>query len=163
MNKSLKLLSAAALLIGIVLIGGGSWGIYFTYHSIAQENIITTPDSAVPQKPVRGPLTLKAQADVIRKHTLAATEGKTFAEMPYEVPKLDANKKPMVDASGKALMVPNTARDIWITATTLRTALNMAILAYALSGLSVLIGLIMITTGATLCALMRQKNGQHRV
>lgn len=156
MNKSLKLLSAVTMFVGIVLIGGGSWGIYFTYHSIAQENIITTPDSAVPQKPVRGPLTLKAQADVIRKHTLAATEGKTFAEMPYEVPKLDANKKPMVDASGKALMVPNTARDIWVTATTLRTALNMAILAYALSGLSIVIGCLSLIIGYLVCSLNKK-------
>lgn len=139
--------SLLAIVAGVVLVIGGVWGIYFTYQSVSQENIVTTPDSALPNKPVRGPFTLKAQADIIRHHTLDMTGGKTFAEMPRQVAKLDENGQPVLDAEGKQVMVPNAARDIWITATTLTTALSLGMLTYVFSALIVLIGCISIWTG----------------
>lgn len=125
MKKLLRISSALAMGAGIVLIVGGIWGICFTYKNIAQENIVTPKDSSIPEKPVRGPFTLKAQADIIREHTLKSTNGKTYAEMSREDP----------------------ARNIWITATTLITALNLGILTYVFSSLILLFGLISIWTG----------------
>ena len=58
------------------------------------------------------------------------TEGKTFAEMPRRIPKLDVEGKPILGEDGKPAMTANTARDIWITATTLIAALNLGIFAY---------------------------------
>jgi hypothetical protein len=144
MKKLLNISSVLTAIVGIGLVVGGIWGMCFTYRSIARENIVTPADASISEKPVRGPFTLKAQADVIRKHTLTMTGGKTFAEMPRQIAKLDESGQPVMDAEGKPVMVANTARDIWITATTLTTALNMGFLSYAVCGLVLLFGLFLL-------------------
>ena len=157
MKKLLVTSSVLAILAGIVLVAGGIWGIYFTYKNVANEKIVTPQDSAIPEKPVRGVLTLKAQADIIREHTLRMTGGKTFSEMPRQIPKLDDSGKPLLDAEGNPVMVANTARDIWITATTLITALHLGILTYIFSGMVLLFGFISIWTGIVFYALSRER------
>ena len=128
----------------------------FTYKNITAEKITTSADASIPNKPVAGPLTLRAQADVIRMHTLESTGGKTFAEMPRQIAKLDAGGRAVLDANGKPVMVANTARDIWITATTLTTALNLGVLTYVFSGLVILFGLISIWTGGVFFVMSRR-------
>ena len=157
MKKLLVLSSTLAVVAGLVLVAGSIWGIYFTYSNIARENIITPADASIPGKPVRGPFTLKAQADIIREHTLETTGGKTFAEMPRQIAKVDENGNQIIGSDGKPVMVPNTARDIWITATTLITALNLGILTYVFSGLILLFGLISIWTGIIFYNLSRKQ------
>ncbi|KKQ35413.1 MAG: hypothetical protein US50_C0015G0005 [Candidatus Nomurabacteria bacterium GW2011_GWB1_37_5] len=147
MKKILKISSLLAIVAGIILVAGGIWGIYFTYKNVSQEKIVTPADASIPEQPVRGPFTLKAQADIIRQHALGTTSGKTYAEMPRQIQKLDDKGNPILDSGGKEVMTPNTARDIWITATTLTTALNLGILTYAFSGFIILLGLISIWTG----------------
>jgi len=147
MKKFLKISSVLIILAGVFLVIGGIWGISFTYKNVAREKIVTPKDATIPETPVRGPLTLKAQADIIREHTLEITGGKTFAEMPRQIQKLDQNNQPVLDSSGNPVMTANTARDIWITATMLTTALNFGILAYAFSGLIILFGIICIWIG----------------
>lgn len=156
MKKLLVISSALAILAGIVLVAGGIWGIYFTYRNVANEKIVTPKDSAIPERPVRGPLTLKAQADIIREHTLKMTGGKTFSEMPRQIPKLDENGNPVLDAEGNPVMAANAARDIWIMATTLITALHLGVLTYVFSGMILLFGLISIWTGVVFYALSRE-------
>jgi len=157
MKKLLVTSSVLAILAGIVLVAGGIWGIYFTYKNVANEKIVTPKDSAIPEKPVRGVLTLKAQADIIREHTLRMTGGKTFSEMPRQISKLDDSGKPLLDAEGNPVMVANTARDIWITATTLITALHLGVLTYIFSGMVLLFGFISIWTGIVFYALSRER------
>jgi len=84
------------------------------------------------------------------------TGGKTFSEMPRQIPKLDETGKQILDEEGKAVMAANTARDIWITATTLITALNLGIFAYAFAGLTLLFGLFSILTGVIFYTLSRK-------
>ncbi len=158
MKKLLMLSSALAVFTGVVLAAGGVWGVYFTYKNVASEKIVTPKDSSIPEKPVRGPLTLKAQADIIRKHTLKITGGQTFAEMPRQIPKVDENGNPLLDAEDKPVMTENSSRDIWITATTLRTALHLGILSYVLSGMSLVLGCMLIWTGVVFYALNRELN-----
>ena len=156
MKKILLVSSFLAVIVGLVLVASGVWGIAFTYTNVARENITTPDDASIPGVPVRGPFTLKAQADIIRVHTLRMTEGKTFSEMPRQIPKLDEAGKPILDEKGNAVMTANAARDIWITATTLITALNLGIFAYAFAGLTLLFGLFSIWTGVIFYALSRK-------
>lgn len=97
----------------------------FTYTNVSQEQIMTPSDAAIPNTLVRGPLTLKAQADIIREHVLKTTKGKTYAQMARD----DEN------------------RNLWITATTLTTALHLAIITYLFSSLIILFGFISLWTG----------------
>ncbi len=132
-----KLLVASAVLaigVGIILVLGGGWAVMFTYQNVAQENIVTPEDASIPTAPVRGPLTLKAQADIIRHHVLETTDGKTYAQMSRD----DAN------------------RNLWVTATALTTALNLGIITYVFSGLIILLGAISIWTGVVFGALSKQ-------
>lgn len=157
MKKLLKFSSILAILAGILMVGGGLWGISFTHKNIAQEKIVTPEDASIPGVPLSGPMTLKAQADIIRKHTLETTGGLTYAEMPRMIAKVDADNKPVLDMQGQPVMVPNTARDLWITATTLTTALHLAILTYVFSCLILLFGLISIWTGLIFAKLSRRE------
>src|SRR3989344_7208035 len=84
MKKLLIISSVLAICVGVILILGGAWGIMLTNQNVAREKIVTPEDASIPNKPVRDPMTLKAQADVIRKHVLRTTNGKTFAEMPQQ-------------------------------------------------------------------------------
>ena len=157
MKKLLKVSSFLAIVAGVVLVGGGIWGATFTYQNIARENITTPEDAAIPGVPVRGPFTLKAQADIIRTHVLNTTEGQTFAEMPRQIPKVDESGTRVLNENGEPVMVVNTTRDLWITATTLITALNLGIITYAFSGFVLLFGLVSIWTGITFYALSRKQ------
>lgn len=148
--------SMFAVIAGLIMVIGGIWGMSFTHKNIAQEKITTPEDSEIPGVAVSGPMTLKAQADIIREHTLKSTGGKTYAEMSRTIDKLDADGKVVLGADGKAVQMPNTARDLWVTATTLTTALNLGILTYVFSGLFVLLGLISLWTGVVLNALSKK-------
>ncbi len=151
MKKLLNFSSVLAIVAGIIMVLGGIWGAYFTYQNVAREKIITPADASIPNTPVAGPFTLKAQVDVIRTHVLKITGGKTYSEMPREIAKVDESGNPIMGEDGKPVMVSNTARDLWVTATTLTTALNLAIVTYVFSGLVILFGLISIWTGIIFC------------
>jgi len=156
MKNILKVSSVLAIVAGIIMIGGGIWGISFTYKNIAQEKITTPEDATIPGVVVRGPLTLNAQADIIRFHTLKTTGGKTYAEMPRQIAKLDSEGNPVLDTEGKPVLVANTARDLWVTATALTTALHLGILTYVFSALVLLFGLISLWTGVVFCILSKK-------
>lgn len=134
MKNLLKISSVLAIIVGVVMLGGGLWGIVFTYKNIEREKIVTPADARISEKPVLGPFTLKAQADIIREHALKITGGKTYAEMPRD----DIN------------------RPLWITATTLTTALHLGILTYVFSGLILLFGCVSIWTGIIFKILSRR-------
>ncbi len=156
MKKLLKISAVLAIVAGIVLVSGGLWGISFIHKNVAEEKIVTPDDSDMPGVPVSGPLSLKTQADIIREHTLKITGGLTYAEMPRQIPQLDAAGNPVIGADGKPVMINNATRDLWVTATTLRTALHLAIFAYVFSALTILIGLISIWTGFLFNALSKK-------
>jgi len=156
MKKLLSFSGILAIVAGVCMVVGGIWGIVFTYTNIAQEKIVTPEDASIPSRPVRGPLTLKAQADIIRIHTLKTTGGKVYAEMPRQIPKLDESGNVVLDESGAPVLVANTARDMWVTATTLTTALNLGIITYAFASLIVFFGLVSIWTGITFLALSKR-------
>ena len=93
---------------------------------------------------------LRYMRAVIRGHTLNSTGGKTFSEMPRTIPKLDEAGNPVLDEDGKSVMVPNTARDLWITSTTLQTALMQGYLALKVADLVTGVGALAIALGAAM-------------
>lgn len=135
MKRLLVVSSILAVVVGLVLVGGGLWAVIFTYQNVTREHIVTPEDAAIPATPVRGPLTLHAQANIIRQHTLSRTGGQVYAQMARD----DEN------------------RDLWITATTLMTALHLGLLTYFFSGLIILFGFISIWTGVVFGALSKKQ------
>ncbi len=158
-HRMLLIASLVAFVIGLGSIGGGVAGAVYTYNQAATENVVTPDDASISEADVRGPLTMKAQVDIIRDHTLERTGGLYYAEMPRSVERLDENGNVVLDENGEPVMVPNSARDIWLTATNLTTALNLGIMAYALAAFAVVVGLALVVNGAVFLSLRKSSLG----
>jgi hypothetical protein len=87
-------------------------------------------------------------AQYMRIHTLEATGGVPYAQMPRFA---TADGKGTNDATlalqSNGKPVSNAAREIWVTETALTTALNMSYMADQLSLFSVVIGVALLLTG----------------
>ena len=86
-DGAVKVVGILVLIAGIVMIVAGA----FTWASVSShlkaENITVSEDAAnYAGKQVAGPLTAYAEAEVIQKHALEATGGKTYAELDREDP-----------------------------------------------------------------------------
>ena len=82
---------------------------------LARERIVGTPDSTIPNQKVDTGSEARAFAAVMRKHTLEATGGQTYAQMGQF---LDDNGKPMKRGEVGALvarlpMPPGTFPTLW--------------------------------------------------
>lgn len=79
---------AAWILIvgGVVMIIAGVVSYFVVSSELAQEKIVTTSDACLPEQEVDGPFTAYCQSEVIQKHTLESTDGKTYAELDREDP-----------------------------------------------------------------------------
>ena len=118
--------------------------------TIARENIVGTPDSSIPGQKVDTGAEAKAFANVMRKHTMEITGGKTYSEMGRF---LDKNGKPTEDEKAAAIdpksgkPVENAARNIWVTETALTTALNTSYFAEQVALFSIVMGVALLLTG----------------
>jgi hypothetical protein len=160
--RSSKLISIVALFAIVVGIGsmlGGLGGAIYTYQQAAVENITTPDDARIAEAPVRGPLTMWAQSDIITQHQLDRTEGLRYAEMERMVPAVDEAGEPVIGEDGEPVMVPNETRLSWIDATSLTTVLGMGIMAYALSAFALVVGATLLGLGLVLFKLRRTALG----
>jgi hypothetical protein len=152
--------AASGLLValGIAMVVLGFVGRADVHDRLSQEQIVGTPDSSIPNELVDTGSEAKAFADVIRKHTLEATGGKTYAEMPRAVFKSTGEPVPeeQVDqalASGRA--IDNPEREIWITSTALSTALNTSYFAESVATFAIVVGVALLLVGIGLLVLTR--------
>ena len=157
MGTMSKLLQYAGIAASVVLI---AFGIGATVIGIdgrdrvrtelAREQIVGTPDSTIPNQLVNTGSEAQAFANVMRKHTLEATGGKTYAQMPRFV---DANGKGTNDEKAAAKdpksgePAANPARNIWVTETALTTALNTAYFAESTATFVIVMGIALFLTG----------------
>jgi hypothetical protein len=117
---------------------------------LAREQIVGTPDSTIPNQLVNTGSEAQAFAAVMRKHTLEATGGMTYAQMPRF---LDAAGKGTNDEKAAASdpksggPVANPARNIWVTSTALTTALNTAYFAESTATFVIVMGIALLLTG----------------
>ena len=145
------------IVASVVLIAFGAGAIYTGIdgharvgNDLAREKIVGTPDSTIPGQLVDTGSEAQAFANVIRKHTLEATGGQTYAQMPRF---LDENGKPTNDAKAAATdpksgePVANPARNIWVTETALTTALNTAYFAEGVATFAIVMGIAMLLSG----------------
>lgn len=125
-DKAVKTVGILVLLAGIVMIlgGGATWATVSS--QLKAENIVVAEDASMfAGKTVSGPLTAYAQAEVINKHALEATGGKTYAELDREDP----------------------TRQTAMTASFLRASLFTSVVAYGVAAMAIGLGIVNILLG----------------
>lgn len=145
--KLLAAIAAFAIVVGAGSLLGGIFGAVYTYDQAVAQDITTPGDARLAEVPVRGPLSMWAQSDIITQHQLDGTDGQYYAQMEREVPAVDEDGDAVLDENGEPVMVPNEARASWITATTLTTALGLGIMSYAVSAFAIVVGLALVAIG----------------
>src|ERR671931_986444 len=152
-----KLVTYAGIAASVILIAFGIGAIVVGINGrdrvqsdLAREQIVGTPDSTIPGQLVNTGSEAQAFAKVMRKHTLEATGGKTYAQMGRYV---DAAGKPTNDEKAAAKdpksgePVANPARNIWVTETALTTALNTAYFAESTATFAIVMGVALLLSG----------------
>jgi hypothetical protein len=130
--KAAGVLAVLIMVIGGLLAAAGAATWFAVQYNLAQEQITVADDSPMfAGEPVDGPLTAYAQAEIIEKHALEATGGKTYAELDREDP----------------------LRDVAMTASFLRASLFTSVVAFGVALLSMGLGVALILTGAALRSL----------
>ena len=152
-----KLVTYAGIAASVILIVFGIGSIVVGINGrdrvqsdLAREQIVGTPDSTIPGQLVDTGSEAQAFAQVMRKHTLEATGGQTYAQMGRF---LDANGKPTSDEANAAKdaktgqPVENPVRNMWVTETALTTALNTAYFAESVATFVIAMGAALLLTG----------------
>ena len=126
-------------LIGIIVIVAGvifavagvvTW--FVVSDQLAAEKITVSEDADfLAGQDVTGPFTAYAEAQVINKHALDATEGKTYAELDREDP----------------------ARQTAMQASFLRASLYTSVVAFGVAAMAVVLGVILVLVGSSLRSL----------
>jgi hypothetical protein len=147
--------SGVLILFGAGSIVVGALGFFEVRDTIARENITATPDAEElgvdlePGEEIDTGAEAKEFAEIIRTHALEATGGRTYAEMGrYLTPEGEETNdeaEAAVDENGNP--VQNATRNLWVTATSLTTALNTAYLAERVALFSVVMGIALLLTG----------------
>lgn len=153
---------AVLIVFGIVAIGLGVNGYNTVRDSIADENITfgAVEDPAVAKyasqwagEQVKTGDQARAFAQIMRMHALEGSGGLTYAEMgrflsaddPGNLAGTSDEEAALKDDEGNP--VPNGARNTWITATALSTALNMSYMAEQLAIFGLVVGVALLLTG----------------
>ena len=158
------------ILFGVAAVAVGFAARDTVRSDLAREQIVGTPDSSIPGQKVDTGSEAQAFAAVMRKHTLEATGGQTYAQMDRF---LDASGKPTSDEAQAATdpksgqPVENPARNIWISSTAFQTALNTAYFAESITTFVMAIGgaLLLIGIGFLVLTmrLLRTRTGSEPV
>jgi len=114
----------------------GLQGVSAPSCSVAGENVDTGKEA-------------KCFADYMRIHTLTATGGKTYAQMPqYATADGKGTNDPAQAAKGPdGSPQSNAARNIWVTETALTTALNTSYMASQLALFGIVVGFALLLSG----------------
>jgi len=150
-----KLVTYAGIAASVILIAFGIGSIVVGINGrdrvqsdLAREQIVGTPDSTIPGQKVDTGSEAQAFANVMRKHTLEATGGQTYAQMGRY---LDKAGKPTNDENAAAVQngkpVENPLRQIWVTETALTTALNTSYFAESVATFAIVMGAALLLVG----------------
>jgi hypothetical protein len=142
--------SIILIIVGVGAMVAGVAGRDTVRSELAREQIVGTPDSTIPGQKVDTGSEARAFAAVMRKHTLEATGGQTYAQMGRF---LDESGKPTSDEKAAATdpksgkPVENPLRNMWVTETALTTALNTAYFAENVAVFSIVVGAAILLAG----------------
>jgi hypothetical protein len=144
--------SIVLIVFGIGAVVAGLVGRDPVRTELAREQIVGTPDmKGIAGEKVDTGSEARSFATAMRGHTLEATGGKTYAQMPRfqgknGQPTNNENLAAVDPKSGKP--VDNPVRQIWVTETGLASALNTAYFAENVALFSIVMGIALLLTGA---------------
>jgi hypothetical protein len=178
-NTMKKLLEWGGVAAGIVLVAFGVAALVLgvngrstVHNSLALEQIVGSPDMtptaiAAEAKKAGLPATItlptvdiaglpinngdraRAFASYMRIHTLEASGGLTYAQMPRYATKdgkgTSDTTKALIGANGQP--VDNPVRNLWVTETALTTALNVSYMAEQLALFGMVVGISLLLSG----------------
>jgi hypothetical protein len=165
-----KLFRYGGIAASVVLIAFGIGAVVVGFNGrdqvrsdLAREQIVGTPDSTIPNQKVDTGSEAQAFAKVMRKHTLEATGGQTYAQMGRYLDKAGkpTNEEKLAATDPKSgKPVDNPLRNLWVTETALTTALNTAYFAESVAMFAIVMGFALLLVGVgflvlTLIALRR--------
>jgi hypothetical protein len=132
MSKTPKVIAILLYIAGafLVVAGAGTW--YTVSNQLAAENITVSKDASCQAgEAVNGPIEAFCQAEIINKHALESTGGKTYAELEREDP----------------------LRQVASSASFLRASLFTSVVAFGVAAFAMGMGLLSILTGVGLQSL----------
>lgn len=134
--KSTKLVALILMVLGAVMVVSGAVTYSMVNTALADERITVSEDAAnFAGQPVDGPFTAYAEANIIEKHALEATGGKTYAELDREDP----------------------LRAVAMNGSFLRASLFTSVVAFGVSVLVMGVGLMFIMAGAAIRGLANKQ------
>ena len=133
--RIVRVLAMLVIAAGAVMVIGGA-ATWFTVQSqLADERITVSEDADwFAGEKIDGPLTAYAEAQVIEKHALEASGGKTYAELEREDPK----------------------RQTVMTGSFLRASLFTSVVSFGVAAMAMGIGVLLAIVGYVLLVLSRQ-------
>jgi hypothetical protein len=116
---------------------------------LKREQIVGTPDSTIPNQLVDSGTKAEAFANVMRKHTLEATGGKTYAQLPRYATTdgKGTNNDKLAATNDKGQPIDNPLRSLWVQETALTTALNTSYFAESVATFAIVMGLGLMLAG----------------
>ena len=125
-NRTNRWLSIVTIVIGALMIIAGIATWTMVSRTLSDQRITVSSDaSCMAGSAVTGPLSAYCQAEVINKHALAATDGKTYAELDQDDP------------------VRTTA----MTASFLQASLFTSVVAFGVAAMAIAVGVLFILIG----------------
>ena len=121
-----KVLALIIAVVGVVMIVAGGVTYYVVHDQLADEKITVSDDADfLAGDKVDGPFSAYAQAEVIQKHALEATGGKTYAELGQDDP----------------------VRQTAMQASFLRASLFTSVVAFGVATMAMGLGIVLILIG----------------
>ena len=124
--RSVALIGTIIIVIGVImaLAGGITW--FQVQSQLASEKITVSEDAArFAGQPVNSPWTAYSEAETIEKHALAASGGKTYAELPKDDPN----------------------RQVVMTGSFLRASLFTSVVAFGVAFMAFGVGIVLVLVG----------------
>jgi hypothetical protein len=133
-NGKVRLLGVLVMVAGAILIIAGVVTWVVVRGQLADENIVVSDDADMfAGQEVNGPFTAYAQANVINKHALEATDGQTYAQLPQD----------------------SELRQTAMTASFLRASLFTSVVAFGVAFMAAGLGVVLLLIGWALRSLAK--------
>jgi hypothetical protein len=151
-----KVLQYGGVVASVILIAFGIGAIITGFDGrdrvrddLKREQIVGTPDSTIPNQLVDTGSKAEAFAKVMRKHTMEATGGKTYAQLPRYATTdgKGTDKEKLAATNDKGKPIDNPLRTLWVQETALTTALNTAYFAESVATFAIVMGFGLLLSG----------------